>query len=101
MDFLRAMKVYAENEEEKDENDTFGVLISTELKKLSKRKQVMAKRKIQNLIYDMQIEDEEPQNKRNNFVINQPTVNYSNPVPTFPRFLDSTMLVNARAPVLN
>ena len=56
MDFLRAMKGYAENEEEKDENDVFGVLIATELKKLSKKKQIMTKRKIQNLIFDMQME---------------------------------------------
>ena len=37
MDFLRAMKGYAENEEEKDENDVFGVLIATEFKKLRKK----------------------------------------------------------------
>ena len=36
MDFFRAMK---------DENDIFGVLIATKLKKFSKRKQTMAKRK--------------------------------------------------------
>ena len=86
MDFLRAMKGYAENEKEKDENDVFSVLIATKLKKLSKKKQIMAKRKIQNLIYNMQMEDEELQNKRNNFDTNRPTVNYSNPVSTFPRF---------------
>ena len=47
MDFLRAMRGYAENEEEKDENDIFGVLIATEMKKLRKRKQILTKRKIQ------------------------------------------------------
>ena len=36
----------------------------------------MAKRKIQNFICDMHVEDEEPQNKRNNFDTNRPTVNY-------------------------
>ena len=55
----------------------------------------MANRKMQNLIYDMQIEYEEPQNKRKNF--DRPTVSF----PNFPRFLDPTMLVNGRAPVLN
>ena len=45
--------------------------------------------------------DEESQYKRNNFDTNQPTVNYSNSIPTFPRFLDPTMLVNGRASVLN
>ena len=29
MDILRAMKIYAENEEEKDENNIFGLLIAT------------------------------------------------------------------------
>ena len=29
MDFVRAMKIYAENEEEKDENHIFGLLIAT------------------------------------------------------------------------
>ena len=101
MDFLKDMKGYAKKEEEKDENDVFGVLITTELKKLSKKKQSMAKRKIQNLIYDMQMEDEEPLKKRNNFDNNWPKVNYSNPIPTFPRFLDLTMLVNRRASILN
>ena len=47
MDFLRAMRGYAGNEEEKDENDIFGVLIATEMKKLRKRKQILTKRKIQ------------------------------------------------------
>ena len=55
----------------------------------------MANRKMQNLIYDMQIEYEEPQNKRKNF--DRPTVSF----PNFPRFLDPTMLVNGGAPVLN
>ena len=49
----------------------------------------------------MQMEDVEPQNKGNNFNSNRPMVNYSNPVPTFTRFLDSIMLVNGRAPILN
>ena len=38
MDFLRAMKGYAKNEEEKDKSDVFGILIATGLKKLSKKK---------------------------------------------------------------
>ena len=39
MDFLRAMKGYAENnEEEKDQNDIFGVFIATKLKRFSKEK---------------------------------------------------------------
>ena len=50
MDFLRAMKGLVENQEEKGENDILSVLIATELKKLNKRKQIMVKRKIQNLI---------------------------------------------------
>ena len=44
MDFLRAMRGYAENEEAKDENDIFGVLIATEKKKLRKGKQIMTKK---------------------------------------------------------
>ena len=44
MDFLRAMRSYAENEEAKDENDIFGVLIATEKKKLRKGKQIMTKK---------------------------------------------------------
>ena len=49
----------------------------------------------------MQMEDEEPQSKRNNFDTNRPTVNYSNLVLIFPRFLDPTMLVNGRTSKLN
>ena len=43
--FLRAMKGYGENEKEKDKNDIFGVLIDTELKKLSKRHKLWSKEK--------------------------------------------------------
>ena len=50
----------------KDENDIFGVLIVTD----------NGQKKIQNH-KNMQIEDEEPQNMRNNFNTNQPTANYS------------------------
>ena len=45
MDFLRAMEGYAENEEEKDENDVFGVLIATQFKKLSKKEKLWSKEK--------------------------------------------------------
>ena len=47
------------------------------------------------------MKDVEPQSKRNNFNSNRPMVNYSNPVPTFTRFLDPTMLVNGSASILN
>ena len=61
--FLRVMKVYGEN----DEDDIFGFLIVTELKKLSKWRRNMTKIKIQTPPppqKNMQIEDKGPQNRR-------------------------------------
>ena len=61
--FFRVMKIYGENEENKDQNDIFGVLIVTELKELSKWKKNLTKIKTQNP-QNMQIVDEGPQNRK-------------------------------------
>ena len=61
--FFRVMKIYGENEEKKDQNDIFGVLIVTELKELSKWKKNLTKIKTQNP-QNMQIVDEGPQNRK-------------------------------------
>ena len=61
--FFRVMKIYGKNEEKKDQNDIFGVLIVTELKELSKWKKNLTKIKTKNP-QNMQIVDEGPQNRK-------------------------------------
>ena len=95
------MKIYGENEEKKDQNDIFGVLIVTELKELSKWKKKIDQNK--NPKPPKHADSGWRATKQEKIIftsINQRLIIH-NPLAIFPRFLDPTILLNGGAEILN
>ena len=58
MKFLANVKEHVPKE--KDSAEIFGMLVSSALRKLSPTQQIMAKQQIQNIIYNIQLQPENP-----------------------------------------
>ncbi len=86
-----------EEDKEKDENEIFGMLVTAELRKLSPRSQRVARHQIQNLLFNLQMnQDELPGNSA---MFMPHSVSYNQAAAFYPSFPHSPIASSTPMPL--